>query len=407
VRFPVHDCCALVDEGSADVCDDGNPCTADLCHGGLCWHTPPAEPGCCVQTADCPPSGSPCASVACAGATNRCRAAAIAGCVASLPFRESFWLHPAYAGQISLAVLGWSQTGGGTPWTVVPGPSGTAGRVARFTPTSAVEGREHCLLSPAIRTVGVTVATMQWGAAFAGETGTPPDLEVRILAGTSGDPSGWTVVWEPESDAGAFRAADRRRSVAVPTLVLDRATTRIAFCARRPAGAAAPPAWDVWGVVVAAGTPPVWLDVPSDPVIAWSGNLRWTPLVVADPGAGPDGLPGPAPLIVRAAGAPTFVDELLEGEVVAASGQLGRRVWVSLRPTDLDVVRHAPATIVASDGALETRVTLPVEVRGSFCGGPADCEDEDPCTRGDCGPDQRCHVSQPPACRPAPTLTVH
>jgi len=407
VRFPVHDCCALADEGVSTVCDDGDPCTDDLCHGGLCWHTPPEEPGCCTETADCPASGSVCASVACAGAAHECRVAAVAGCVAPLPFRESFWLHPTYRDQVSLAVLGWSQTGGGTPWAAAPGPRGIAGRTARFSPTAATAGSDHCLLSPAIRTVGVTEATLQFRSLFDDGTVAQPGVFTRVLAGAGGSPAEWSLVWVPAETDPAAPADGARWSVPLPAAALNSATTRIAFCARLLPGAEVePPHWNVWDLVVAAGTPPVWLDVPSEPVVAWSGNARWTPLVVADPGPPPDGGGGPTPFVLRAAGAPTFVDELLEGEAVAAGGELGRRVWVSLRPTDLDVVSHAPATLLASDGALEARVTLPVEVRSSFCGGNPDCQDDDPCTIGACGAAQRCQVYQPPECRPSARLTA-
>ncbi|HKQ46700.1 MAG TPA: hypothetical protein VJZ71_01375 [Phycisphaerae bacterium] len=39
------------DECEMDVCDDGDPCTADSCNSGACVHTP--IPGCCNDSTDC------------------------------------------------------------------------------------------------------------------------------------------------------------------------------------------------------------------------------------------------------------------------------------------------------------------------------------------------------------------
>ncbi len=59
-------------------CDDGNPCTVDLCIGGSCFNFPIPHPipGCCGSDADC---GDKCKN--CDLATNRCFQ--IPGCCSS------------------------------------------------------------------------------------------------------------------------------------------------------------------------------------------------------------------------------------------------------------------------------------------------------------------------------------
>ena len=397
VQFPVYDCCSLADEGSSAVCDDDDRCTADLCHDGRCHHARESEPPrCCVVTADCPPSGSACAAVACDGASGYCRAATVVGCVAPLPFREPFLLRAAYVDQVSLPTLGWSQTGGGATWTLASSRGVGPGRAARFDPARATAGNDYCLVSPAIRTAGTTEATLQWRAAF--EDGAPlaDGVVVRVVVGSSGDPTDWARVWDADA-AAAGPDALGRWTAPIPGAALGSLSTKVAFCARvLPGSAGALPGWAVQDVVLAAGTPPEWSGVPDEPVAAYSGNVRWVRLAVVDPGPRPDGAVGRPDLIVGPAGAPPFIDT----RVVPDTDGSAWTVWVSLRPSDLDVVRHAPAILVVGDGALRTPITLPIDVRSAFCGTSADCDDGDPCTIGACRDDSRCYVRQPLGCRP-------
>lgn len=55
-------------------CDDGNPCTTDVCEVGECVHLPDASLGdeCCVVDLDCPPAAEHCEESFCNSDINRC-----------------------------------------------------------------------------------------------------------------------------------------------------------------------------------------------------------------------------------------------------------------------------------------------------------------------------------------------
>ena len=67
-----NDCCVV----AAD-CDDGKPCTLDVCNNGNCSHQP--IPGCCSTNADCSDADT-CISGTCPGAGGQCVWSSIAGC---------------------------------------------------------------------------------------------------------------------------------------------------------------------------------------------------------------------------------------------------------------------------------------------------------------------------------------
>ncbi len=67
-----HDCCV-----TASDCDDGKPCTLDLCNNGNCSHQP--IPNCCASKADCVDADT-CISGACPTAGGQCVWSSVAGC---------------------------------------------------------------------------------------------------------------------------------------------------------------------------------------------------------------------------------------------------------------------------------------------------------------------------------------
>lgn len=413
VVVAIPECCDPEDAGDIGPCDDGNPCTEDLCTTdacapgerclhGTCRHRPLEQPGCCLSDADCAAEARPCLTAACDTETGRCVTSSTPDCVLPLPYRETFDFPVSFEGDHTLAALGWTKTAleGDAPrdwrhsYRSLLGPS----PVADFLPPSDLAPLEVCLRSPALDTSTIEDATAQWKGRLRGAAGGA----FRVLAGRGDDILDYLRIW-PDPAAGVpVRTDDEgpaHYSAELPEQALGGADTHLLFCAR--VATSTPndmPRWSIDDVVVAAGAPPVFAAWPDEPVVVYAENRRWTSFSVTDRGALPDGSAGELEVSV-ALGPGYAYAGLLPGR--SLPGGEGRLIWLSLLPGEADVNPKAELTMVASDGYLTSRRVLEVAVRNSLCGSDGDCDDGDSCTVGRCLVDtQSCHLVQPPECVP-------
>lgn len=150
-------------------CEDGRPCTADVCVSGICHH--PVDEYCCEQDEDCQRPQNPCEEAYCALDQNRCHVRPVEGPCEPCSGSES----PSRTPAITVSSSPRSATSSGTPSPSASAPS--TGSVS----TSRVPSQTSTATPSVTRSPSVTSSVTATG----GATTTPSNSGTPSRSGTS------------------------------------------------------------------------------------------------------------------------------------------------------------------------------------------------------------------------------
>lgn len=417
-------------------CDDGDPCTDDVCNPGnnTCSNLPQGKT-CCFTVADCVADDDPCTKEACVD--NQCQSSVTPDCCkgdwecedsnpctvdvclgyacrfvvdpqsnccladADCPVPcspceaatctaghwclqspvENCTVHPDYSESFTclgtLATAGWLQTEFSLGSFVRSAASTPLGKdpAARLDIDTTLMGGKACLSSPL---VSLLHPEQPHALTFEQHVALIPIDEGQVAStGTftvRARPMGAAQDIVLATYAGDKVPADRPTIVVLPPKVKE-GLFRIRFCADVDQGARAS-AWTVDSVKIGTGSPPRILTLPEDIAMLPGEHVKlWFDATDDDGDSLAFFLAGPPNASV---GAPVSL------------GPKTVSVPVSLDPPEDQMLGTRVVRLTASDGFFSDRVSFAQTVYVPQCQGSADCDDENYCTDDLCNPITGC-----------------
>ena len=351
-----YDCLDGCDNPPWWWCDDGNPCTCDMCIGCYCYNLGPDEAPpscdlpdtCCLTDSDCPPSGAECDVPVCNPDTFLCEYAWSGTCPYSLPYTQNFNLCATLESLNWQIIDFWADTAANWKCTSL-GPLGADNHL-RFDWTPEINAPfESYLVTPPFDTEGLSNITVQFDRYYSHFEGAVElglvviyDLdEDNELTFTDLFLTVWSELAESSLPAATVHHVVSSDLLANWTYIGFRVTATDSFNLNH---------FDLDNVKVCPGVPPAWDFSPVS--LAGSWDTVWVEELLASDGDGDD------------------LEFILVNAPVFASLQAPLKNWADgswsvelvVEPQSSDDAGEYEIVVRVSDGCLHKDVTIPLTV---------------------------------------------